>query len=190
MAGISARLRALAPALIALTITCLAPAVARAASYEITSCNPDGSAAGWSSYGGSGFQSGIVCPYNGDVTSRGFGAANAVNAGVTGSASGGLMFKAPAGIGTSLRIQRWDASYWAGLVAGSGQMLTGFWANDGNGANAGIYSAHSWFNLNHESNVHLEVGCGGLCDTAWMAPAGFRAWAQLFDPMVSTRACR
>ena len=134
------------------------------------------------------YQSGIVCPYNGDLTSRGLGVANFPNVGVLGYSGGGLMFKAPAGttlagIGSGVRIQRWDASYWLGLFSASGQNLFGFVANDGNGAPAGAYTAHSWFNMNREANVHLEVGCSALCDTSSFPGSGFRAWAQLFDPI-------
>jgi hypothetical protein len=187
---ILARRRAVPAAIVAvaLALPCLYAGSARAGTYDVTSCNSDGSASGWAAYGSSSYQSGIVCPYNGDLTSRGLGVANFPNVGVLGYSGGGLMFKAPAGttlagIGSGVRIQRWDASYWLGLFSASGQNLFGFVANDGNGAPAGAYTARSWFNMNREANVHLEVGCSALCDTSSLPGSGFRAWAQLFDPI-------
>jgi hypothetical protein len=184
------RRRALAPALIAIAfaLSGLSPGAARAGTYDVTSCNPDGTAAGWTFYGPSTFARGITCPSNGDLNNRGLGAADLPNVGMLGYSAGGVMFQAPAGtslagIGGGIRVQRWDANYWLGLIAGSGQNLYGFWANDGTPATAGAYNPNAWFSLNHEGNVHLEVGCSGRCDTSPAGYAGYRAWAQMFDPM-------
>ncbi len=190
MPSIRARRRPMPAALVAVAIALLFvfAGTARAGTYDVTSCNPDGSAAGWAAYGSAAYQTGIVCPYNGDLTNRGFGVANYPSVGVLGYSGGGLMFKAPsgtslAGIGGGLRVSRWDASYWLGLITASGQNLYGYWAHDGNGAPAGAYTAHSWFTLNRESDVHLEVGCSSPCDTALLPGTGRRVWAQMFDPI-------
>jgi uncharacterized protein (DUF2141 family) len=172
----------------AFALVWLWPATAQAGTYDITSCNGDGTAAGWTSYGGSSYARGITCPSNGDLNSRGLGAADMPNVGVLGYSNGGLMFQAPAGtslagVGGALRMQRWDASYWLGLITGSGQNLYGWWANDGTPAQVAAYSAHAWFPLNHESNVHLEVGCSSSCDTTPVGSSSYRAWAQMFDPI-------
>jgi hypothetical protein len=164
------------------------PGAARAGTYDVTSCNPDGTAAGWSSYGGSSFARGITCPTGGDLNNRGLGAADMPNVGMLGYSAGGLMFQAPAGtslagIGGGVRVQRWDSTYWLGLIAGSGQNLYGYWANDGTPAQVSAYTPNRWFPLNHESNVHVEVGCSGWCDTSLAGYAGYRAWAQMFDPI-------
>jgi hypothetical protein len=178
-------------ALVAATVVflCLCAGSAHAATYDITGCNPDGSAQGWTAYvPAATYQSWGVCPSNGDLNNRGIGVANRANVGVLGYTSGRLMFSAPTGtslvgVGAGVRIQRWDGGYWVGLFTGSGQPLFGYWANDGNGAVASSYTPYSWFNLNHESDVHLEVGCSSLCDTAWMGSSGLRAEAQMYDPI-------
>src|SRR3954462_13918782 len=115
---------------------CLLAGSARAGTYDITSCNPDGTAAGWAAYGGPNYQSGIVCPYNGDIANRGFGIANFLNRGVIGTSSAGLMFTAPAGtslvgIGSDIRVSRWDQNYWVALMTASGLKLYGYLPNDG-----------------------------------------------------------
>jgi hypothetical protein len=186
-----ARCRALPAALIILAVLCLPCASAHAGTYDITSCNPDGTAYGWSPYrSGSWVQSGIACPTNGDLGGPGLAVVNVLNAGVTGYSGGGLMFNAPAGtslvgIGTSLRMQRWDDSYWLGLITGSGYNLYGAWANDGRPGYTGVYTPTTWFGLNREGNVHLEVGCSGLCDTAVIGSwPYYRVWAQMYDPIL------
>lgn len=180
----------LAALIVAMSFVCLFRGTAQAGTYDITSCNSDGSSAGWSSYSsGSWVQSGIACPTNGDLASRGFGVANLPNVGIVGNSGGGLQFKPPAGtsivgIGAGVRIQRWDDGYWMGLITASGLNLYGAWANDGQAGYTGAYTASGWWNLNHESGVHLEVGCSGLCDTAAIGPSpSFRVWAQMYDPI-------
>jgi Bacterial Ig domain len=175
-------------ALVALAVAlfCALAGTARAGTYDVTSCNSDGTAAGWTPYGGPAYVEAFVCPYNGDVSNRGLGVANLPNSGVIGNSSAGLMFKAPAGtslvgIGTGIRVSRWDASYWVGLMTASGLNLFGYLPNDGAGPSS--YSAHSWFALNREGNVRLEAGCPGLCDTASLPGVDRRVWGQMFDPI-------
>jgi Big-like domain-containing protein len=182
--------RALSPALLAaaFALVWLWPATAQAGTYDVSSCTSSSSVNGWSVYGSASFQEGIACPSNGDLVHRGFAVANAPNIGTIGSSGGGLRFKAPAGtslvgIGAGLRVQRMDSSYWLGLIGASGQLLFGYWANDGSAVPASSYTPNAWFSLNHESDVHLEVGCSGLCDTSVTGSPGYRAWAQAFDPM-------
>jgi hypothetical protein len=187
---IPARWQAALPALIAAAVAalCLFGETAKAATYDVTSCNRDGTAAGWAAYGTTAFQTLIACPYNGDLTSRGLGVANWPNIGWINNSSGGLLFRAPSGtslvgFGAAIRIQRWDGPYAIGLFSGSGQPLYSFWANDGNGAVASSYTPQAWFNLNRESAVDLGIRCPSFCDTTAMGPYGVRAWVQLFDPI-------
>ena len=174
--------------LVAAFVVCLTSGRASAATYDVTSCNPDGSISGWTPFGGSAYHTSAVCPTNGDLSNRGLGVYNAVSVGMIGASGAGYSFHAPTGtslvgIGAGVRIQRWDGAYWLGLVSGSGQPLYAYWANDGNGATAGAYTPQSWFGMNRESEVDLEVGCAALCDTSWLPGPGVHAWAQLFDPI-------
>ncbi|HEX6461505.1 MAG TPA: chitobiase/beta-hexosaminidase C-terminal domain-containing protein [Thermoleophilaceae bacterium] len=174
----------------ALALICLLCGSARAGTYDITSCNPDGSTNGWSAYSNASWvRSSAVCPTNGDLTNRGLSVENAPNVGVVGSSGGGLVFRAPtgtslAGIGASVRVQRWDTAYWLGLITASGSNLYGAWGNDGSTGYLGSSLPYTWFGLNRESDVHLEVGCSGLCDTGAFGSAPYyRVWAQLYDPI-------
>src|SRR5581483_1486349 len=121
--------------------------------YDITSCNPDGSAAGWSAYAnGSWVRSSISCPTNGDQN-RGLSVVNVPNSGVINGSGGGLAFKAPsgtslAGIGAGLRLRRWDSAYWIGLITASGSNIYGAWGDGGNSGYAEAATAYSWFTLN------------------------------------------
>ena len=172
-----------------MSVACLLCATAQAGTYDVTSCNPDGSAAGWSAYAnGSWVRSSISCPANGDQN-RGLSVANAPNAGIASSSGGGLQFKAPsgtslAGIGAGLRLQRWDSTYWIGLITASGSNIYGAWGDGGGSGYANATTPYTWFGLNHESDVHLEIGCPGFCDTAAFGSAPYyRVWAQAYDPI-------